>query len=58
MDLQIMREEAQGRLDDALSQVRSREEKAIAQSREIENLQSQIDQLSQPIRQQQQTPQT
>ena len=55
-NLQIVRDEAQRRLDDALRQVRSSEEKAIAQSRQIENLQSQIDELSQVIRQQQQTP--
>ena len=53
-DLQIVRDEAQRRLDGALSQ--ATEGKAIAQSRQIENLQSQIDQLSQLIRQQQQTP--
>ena len=53
---QIVRDETQRRLDDALSQVRSSEENGIAQSRQIENLQSQIDQLSQLIRQQQQTP--
>ena len=52
-DLQIVRDEAQRRLDDALSQVVSGEEKAMAQSRQIENLQSQIDQLSLCIRQQQ-----
>ena len=51
-DLQILRDEAQRRLDDALSQVKSGEEKAIDQSRQIENIQSQIDQLSQCIRQQ------
>ena len=55
-DLQIVRDEAQRKLDDALSQVRCSEEKAIAQSGQIKNLQSQIDQLSQLIRQQQQTP--
>ena len=55
-DLQIVRDEAQRRPDDALSQVRSSEEKTIAQSRQIENLQSQIDQLAQLIRQQQQAP--
>ena len=53
-DLQIVRYEAQRRLDDALSQVRLSEEKATAQSRKIESLQFQMDQLSQPIRQQQQ----
>ena len=55
-DLQIVRDEAQRRLDDALSQVRSSEGKAIAQSRQIYNLQSQLNQLSQLVRQQQQTP--
>ena len=55
-DLQIVRDEAQRRLDDALSEVRLSKEKAIAQSRQIENLQSQMDQLSQLIRQQPQTP--
>ena len=51
-DLQIVRDETQRRLDDVLSQVRSSKEKPIAQGRQIENLQSQIDQLFQ----QQQTP--
>ena len=55
-DLQTVRDEAQRRLDDALSQVRSTDEKAIAQSRQIDNLQSQLNQLSQLVRQQQQTP--
>ena len=55
-DLQIVRDEAQRRLDDALSKVTLSKEKAIAQSRKIESLQSQMDQLSQLIRQQQQTP--
>ena len=55
-DLQIVRDEAQRRLDEALSEVRLSKEKAIAQSRQIENLQSQMDQLSQLIRQQPQTP--
>ena len=55
-DLQIVRDEAQKMLDDALSEVRLSKEKTIAQSRQIENLQSQIDQPSQHIRQQQQTP--
>ena len=52
-DLQIVRYEAQRRLDDALSQVRSNEEKFIAESRQIDNLQSQLNQLSQCVRQQQ-----
>ena len=39
-DLQMVRDEAQRRLDDALNQVRSSEEKAIAQGRQIDNLQS------------------
>ena len=47
---------SQRRLDDALSQVRLSEEKATAQSRKIECLQSQMDQLSQLIMQQQETP--
>ena len=55
-DLQIVKDEAQRRLDDALSQVRSSEEKAIAQSRQIDNLHSQLNPLSQPVMQQQQTP--
>ena len=55
-DLQIVRDEAQRRLDDALSEVRLSKEKAIAQSRRIENLHSQMDQLSQLIRQQPQMP--
>ena len=55
-DLQIVKDETQRRLGDALCQVRFSEEKAITQSRQIENLQSQIDQHSQLIRQQQQTP--
>ena len=55
-DLQIVTDEAQRRLGDALSQVRSSKEKAIAQSRQIDNLQSQLNQLSQLVRQQQQTP--
>ena len=55
-DLQIVKDVAQRRLDDALSQVRLSEEKAIAQNKQIENLQSQMDQLSQLIRQQPQTP--
>ena len=55
-DLQIIRDEAKRRLDGELSQVRSSEEKARVHSRQIENLLSQIDQLSQLIRQQQQTP--
>ena len=57
-DLQIVRDEAQRKLDDAFSQARLSEEKAIAQSRKMEDLQSQMNQLSQLIRQQQQTPQT
>ena len=52
-DLQIVRDEDQIKLDNALSQLRLSEEKAIAQSRKIESLQSQMDQLSQLIRQQQ-----
>ena len=56
-DLQIVRDEAHRRLNDALSQVRSSEETAIAQSRQIDNLQSQLNQLSQPVNnKQQQTP--
>ena len=55
-DLQIVRDEDQRRLDDALSDVRLGKEKAIAQSRKTESLQSQMDQMSQLIRQQQQTP--
>ena len=55
-DLQIVKGGTQRRLDDALSQVRSSEEKAIAQIRQIDNLQSQLNQLSQLVRQQQQTP--
>ena len=55
-DLQIVRDEAQRRLGDVLSQVRSSEEKAKAYSRQIDNLQSQLNQLSQLTRQQQQTP--
>ena len=51
-----MRDEAQRILDDALSQVRYSDEKAIAQSRQIDNLQSQVNQLSQLVRQQQQSP--
>ena len=51
-----LRDEAQRRLDDALSEVRLSKEKPIAQSRKIESLQSQMDQLSKLIRQQQQTP--
>ena len=39
-DLQIVRDEAQRRLDDVLSQVRLNEEKATAESRKIESLQS------------------
>ena len=56
--LQIVRDEAQRRLDDALSEVRLSKEKAIGQSRQIENLQSQVDQLFQLIRQQPQQSQT
>ena len=55
-DLQIVRDEAQRKIDDAFSQARLSEEKAIARSRKIEDLQSQMNQLSQLIRQQQQTP--
>ena len=55
-DLQIVRDEAQRRFDDALSQVRSSEEKNIAQSRQIDNQQSQLNQLCQFVRHQQQTP--
>ena len=55
-DLLIVRDEAQRKIDDAFSQARLSEEKAIAQSRKIEDLQSQMNQLSQVIRQQQQTP--
>ena len=55
-DLQIVRDEAQRKIDDAFSQAILSEEKAIAQSRKIEDLQSQMNQLSQLIRQQQQTP--
>ena len=52
-DLQIVRDEAQRKIDDAFSQARLSEEKAIAQSRKIEDLQFQMNQLSQLIRQQQ-----
>ena len=55
-DLQIVRDEAQRKIDDAFSQARLSGEKAIAQSRKIEDLQFQMNQLSQLIRQQQQTP--
>ena len=55
-DLQIVRDKAQRRLDDALSQVISNEEKVIAQSIQRNNLLSQLNQLSQLVRQQQQTP--
>ena len=55
-DLQIVRDEAQRKIDDIFSQARLSEEKAIAQSRNIEDLQFQMNQLSQLIRQQQQTP--
>ena len=55
-DLQIVRDEAQRWLDGALSQVKSSEEKAIPQNRQIDNLQSQLNQLTQLVRQQQQTP--
>ena len=54
-DIKIMRDEAQKRFDDALNQVRSSEEKAIVQSRQIDNLQSQLNQLAQLVRQQHQT---
>ena len=36
-DLQIVRDEAQRKIDDAFSQARLSEEKAIAQSRKIED---------------------
>ena len=52
----IVRDEAQRKLDDALNQARSREEKAIAQHMQIDNLQCQLNQLTQLGRQQQQTP--
>ena len=55
-DLQIVRDKAQRRLDDALSEVRLSKEKAILQSRKIESLQSQMDQLYQLLRQQQTPP--
>ena len=55
-DLQIVRDEAQRKIDDVFSQARLSEEKAIEQIRKIEDLQSQMNQLSQLIRQQQQTP--
>ena len=55
-DLQIVRDEAQRKIDDATNQARLSEERAIAQSRKIEDLQSQMHQLSQLIRQQQQSP--
>ena len=55
-DLQIVRDEAQRKIDDAINQARLSEEKAIAQSRKIEDLQSQMHQMSQLIRQQQQLP--
>ena len=55
-DLKIVRDEAYRRLDDALSWVRSSEEKAIAQSRQTDNLQCQLNKLSQLVMQQQQTP--
>ena len=48
--LQIVRDEAQRKIDDAINQARLSEEKAIAQSRKIEYLQSQMHQLSQLIR--------
>ena len=54
-DLQIVRDEAQRKLDDAFSQARLSEEKATAQSRKIEDLQSQMNQLSQLIRQKKKT---
>ena len=53
-DLQIVRDEAQRKIGDAFCQARLSEEKAIAQSRKIEDLQSKMNQLSQLIRQQQQ----
>ena len=52
-DLQIVRDEAQRKIDDAINQARLSEERAIAQNRKIEDLQSQMHQL---IRQQQQSP--
>ena len=55
-DLQIVRDDVQRRFDTTLNQVRSSEEKAIAQNRQIDNLQSQLNQLSQLVRQQQQMP--
>ena len=55
-DLQIVSDEAQRRLDNALNQVKSSEEKAIVQRRQIYSLQSQLNQISQIVRQQQQTP--
>ena len=55
-DLQIVRDEAQRKIDDAINQARLSEEKAIAPGRKIEDLQSQMHQLSQLIRQQQQSP--
>ena len=54
-DLQIVRDEAQRKIDDAFSQARLSEEKAIAQSRKIVDLQSQMHQLSKLIRKQQQS---
>ena len=55
-DLQIVRDEDQRRPDDVLHEDRVSKETAIAQSRKIESLQSQMDQLSLLIRQQQETP--
>ena len=52
----MVRDEVQRRVDDALCEVRVSKGTAIAQSRKIESLQSQMDQLSLLIRQQQQTP--
>ena len=55
-DIHIVREEAQRKIDDAFSQARLSEEKVTSQSKKMEDLQSQMNQLSQLIRQQQQTP--
>ena len=51
-----MRDETQRRIDDTLNQVRSSKENAIAQSQQIDNLQSQLNQLFHLVRQQHQTP--
>ena len=55
-DLEIVKNEAQRIIHDAMIWVKDSEQQALGQSRKIDVLQSQINQLSQLVKQQQQTP--